>query len=236
MPGCAGTASTLSWSGVARAVPGAVSGPAAPWTPRPGSPGRAAHPGSACSPSPGSLVPSAQSAPPAWRQLAAVLPWEDRSTASGPAAGASATASPASPADSSSPAWAAAGPGRRAPRDPPSPASAGGSAAAGRPPPGAAPAVRRPSTPPNVPAAPSSRSGGRTSGKASVPSQACNTVSHTISTVDKSAGQRLMYRFVTSQAAPWCRGVKLDQDQVAVEAGLAAARETGPGTTILRRR
>ena len=48
---------------------------------------------------------------------------------------------------------------------------------AARRPRGAARAARRPWTPPSVPAAPSSQTGGRTSGKASVPSQACDAAS-----------------------------------------------------------
>jgi hypothetical protein len=53
----------------------------------------------------------------------------------------------------------------------------GGSAAAAPPPPGAVPAARHPSTPPNVPAAPSSQSGARRAGKASVPSRPCDLAS-----------------------------------------------------------
>jgi hypothetical protein len=49
-------------------------------------------------------------------QLAAVLLWGDRSTAGGPAAGASAAACLASRAGSSAATWGPAGPGRRVPR------------------------------------------------------------------------------------------------------------------------
>ncbi len=65
-------------------------------------------------PSSDSPAPSARSAPRSWRRCTGVLSWTDRSTASGPAAGASAAAYPASLADSSAAAWAAHGPGRRA--------------------------------------------------------------------------------------------------------------------------
>lgn len=74
----------------------------------------------------------------------------------------------------------------------PSPALARDSAAAARRPRGAAPATRCPSMPPSVPAAPSSLSGARTSGKASVPSQACDAAIDTASTAGKPAGQPLM--------------------------------------------
>ena len=74
-PGCAGTAARSCGCAAARAGSAAASAPAAPWMPRPGSRGRAARPGSACNPSPGSPVPSARSAPRAWRRLAVGLPW-----------------------------------------------------------------------------------------------------------------------------------------------------------------
>jgi hypothetical protein len=86
-------------------------------------------------------------------RLAAALPWEERSTASGPGTGASAAVCLASPAGS----FAPAGPGRRAPPGRPGPASAGGADAAAPRPRAAASATRRPSMPPSVPAAPSSQ-------------------------------------------------------------------------------
>jgi len=152
------------------------------------------------SPSPGSPSPSARSAPRAWRQLAAVLRWEDRSTASGPAADASAAACPASPADSSAPSWGAAGPGRQAPSGPPSPASAWGAAAAARPLSWRITSNSAPSTPTSVPATPSSQSAGRRSGRASVLSQARDTASRMTNTAGELAVQTHMPTFGTLQA------------------------------------
>jgi hypothetical protein len=124
-PACAGTAARCTGCVAARAVSAAAPTPAARWTPRPGCPGRAVRLGCAGSPSPDSGATSARSAPRAGYQLAAGHRAEDRSTANGPAADATATASRESPADSSSPVWAAGVPGRRSPPDPPSPAWAG---------------------------------------------------------------------------------------------------------------
>ena len=135
-----------------------------------------------------------------WHRPAACRRGGDRSSASGPAAGASAAACPASPAGSSAAAWGAAGPGRRAPPGRPSPASASGSAAAAPPPPGAAPAARHPSTPPTAPAAPSSRSGGRTSGRASVRSQACDAASRSNHCRRQTRRSAPIPRFGTLQA------------------------------------
>jgi len=119
------------------------------------------------------------------------------STASGPAAGASAAACPAPQAGSPVAASGAAGPGQRSARGQPSPASVGGSAGAAPRLGAAALAAQHYPTPPNVPAAPSSRSGGRTSGKASVPSQARNAASSMTNTAGEPAGQTLMHRFGT---------------------------------------
>jgi len=175
--------------------------------PGPVPPGRVARPGSADSPSRGSPAPSARSAPRAWRQLAAVLPWEDRPAASGPAAGASAAACLASPAGSSAAPWGAARPGRRVPRGPPSPALAWGSAAAAPRPRGAATAARHPSTPPNAPAAPSSQSGGRRSGRASVPSQAADTARPAMSVAAILAGQKAPPRFAPRRISSLLAGL-----------------------------
>ena len=95
----------------ARAGSAAASAPVAPSRLRHGCRDRAARPGSACSPSPGSPLPTARSAPQAWHRSAACRPCGDRSTGSGPAAGASAATSPASPADTSAAAWQPPGQG-----------------------------------------------------------------------------------------------------------------------------
>ena len=58
--------------------------------------------------------------------------------------------------------------------------------------PGAEPATRRPSTPTIVPAAASTRLGGRTSGRASVPSRACDPVGRVFISSGLLAGQRPM--------------------------------------------
>ncbi len=70
-----------------------------------------------------------------------------------------------------------------------SPASAEGAAAVAPRPLGAAPATRRPSTPTNAPAALSSRSGGRTSGRAPVWPQASDTATTSTAAAEKVAGQ-----------------------------------------------
>jgi hypothetical protein len=154
---------------------------------RPRCPGRVARPGCVCSPSPGSPAPSARSAPRPGHPRAAVPSWEDRSTASGPAADASPAGWPASPGGPSAPPGAA-GPRRRAPPGQPSAASAAGSAAAARRLRGAAPQLGV------LPVS------GRTSRRASVPSQARNVASRTTSTAGKPAGQPPMPRFGTPQA------------------------------------
>jgi hypothetical protein len=115
-PASVGIAAMSYACAAARAVSAAVSGSAAPWMPRLGSPGRAARPGSACSPSQGSLARSARPAPRPGRRQAGVLPGEGRSSASEPAAGASAAACPASRAAPHAAARGVAVPGRRAPR------------------------------------------------------------------------------------------------------------------------
>src|SRR5215472_298043 len=133
-----------------------------------------------------------------------VLRGGDRSTATGPAAGASPAASSGSPAGSPAAVWGAPAPGRRAPSDRPSPASVSGSAAAAPPPPGAAPAVRRLSKPPNVRAAPSSRPSEGTRYRSSVPSRISDPATHPPLTAGKSAGQLPIRRFGTPQPArPW---------------------------------
>ena len=58
--------------GAAREGSAAVSGPAAPWRPRPGSPGPAVRPGSAGSPSP--ILPAARSARQAYSQASQPCP------------------------------------------------------------------------------------------------------------------------------------------------------------------
>ena len=88
-----------------------------------------------------------------------------------------------------------AGPDRRSRSGLPSPAGAWGSAAAAPPPPGAAPATRRPSTPPSVPAAPSSQSGGQRPGRPPVPSRTRDHASCTTITAGKPAGQPPMAPF-----------------------------------------
>ncbi len=106
------------------------------------------------------------------------------------------------PAGRSSRAWGAAGPERRALPGRPSSASAAGSAAAAPPPHGAAPAARRLSTSKNVPAAPSTRPGGRTSGRACVSSRARDPARHATLTAGEPASQQPMPRFGTPQVYP----------------------------------
>ena len=79
----------------------------------------------------------------------------------------------------------------------PSPASASGSAAAAPRLPGAAPEARRPSKPKSVPASSSSRSGGRTSNTASVPSRTRDPARQTPLIVGKSPGQPTSRSFGT---------------------------------------
>jgi hypothetical protein len=80
-----------------------------------------------------SRLPGLLGGPPAVRVRGHASQWEDRSTASGPAASTSPAACPASPASSSVPAPRAVVPGQRAPSSRPSPASAQDSAAAAPP-------------------------------------------------------------------------------------------------------
>ena len=63
---------------------------------------------------------------------------------------------------------------------------------------------RRPSPPPSVPAAPSTRPGGRTSDTAAVPSQASDPASPATTIVGVLAGQLSMPRFGTPQVSPGC--------------------------------
>jgi hypothetical protein len=200
MLACEGTAARSICFAAARAESAAVSALAAPQRRSPRCPRQAAHPGSAGTPSPGSPAPSARSMPRPANPRAVCRRGVDKSIACGPAAGASEAACPLRTAGWSAMTWGAAGPAQPAPPDQPSPALAWGAAAAAPPPPDAAPAARRPSLPTSAPAAPSTRSDRRISGRASVRSQARDAASHTTTTAAKPAGQPLRSRFGTLQA------------------------------------
>jgi hypothetical protein len=96
--------------------------------------------------------------------------------------------------------WQRPGQGGKYRRVGASPALAWGSGAAAPPPRDAAPAARRPSTTPTVPATPTTRPGGRTSDTASVPSQADDAASPPAIMDGVLTGQLTMPRFGTPQA------------------------------------